>query len=144
MTMALHKAACIINSACTTKPHLAGKRDRYMPHLREWREPSTYISAVLYEWLLHDRPEGERHGTHILLSDSYAALCQMEGRAWKVDPKPDIILLSPSRLPSLLPKERANKKRRDDCWMRQSGLFIPKSRPTPMSIFTKLAENYGK
>lgn len=69
-----------------TKPHLAGKRDRYMPHLREWREPSTLHLGRSLRMALHDRPEGERHGTHIPLRQQLCRPRQLEGRAWKVDP----------------------------------------------------------
>ena len=56
------------------------------PHLREWREPSTLHLGRSLRMALHDRPEGERHRTHIPLRRQLRRPRQMERRAWESGP----------------------------------------------------------
>lgn len=138
-----YKAACIINSACTTKPSIAGKRDRYMSHLREWWEPSTLHLGRSLRMALHDRPEGERHRTHIPLRRQLRRPRQMERRAWERDPTGHYPVTSRSlQALSFLKKGQIKEARR---LLDEAARFIhPQIPPTLMSIFTRLVENYGK
>ena len=81
-----------------------------MPHLREWREPSTLHLGRSLRMALHDRPEGERHGTHIPLCRQLCRPCQMEGRAWESRSYRTLSCHLPLSPSLLFPKERANKR----------------------------------